>query len=120
MLRYTNLKGRSGVLTASGSATMINRRIDGELAVDLVDGLVGVPLKVGGTIDAPELSLTGGALTGAAIGSAVLPGVGTAVGARIGQRIENLLGGGDRSKDGKGATKKVMPKAAPPRTPRSP
>ncbi|MDO9354948.1 MAG: hypothetical protein Q7T55_14720, partial [Solirubrobacteraceae bacterium] len=54
------------------------------------------PLKVAGTLDAPELSLTGGALTGAAIGSAVLPGVGTAIGARIGQKVEKLFGGDDK------------------------
>ncbi|WP_213954635.1 AsmA-like C-terminal region-containing protein [Variovorax sp. dw_954] len=108
VLRYTNLKARSGLLTASGSATMLNRKVDGELAVDIVDGVVGVPLKVGGTLDAPELSLTGGALAGAAIGSAVLPGVGTAIGARIGQRMEQLFG--DPSP--KGAAKKKK-RAAP-------
>lgn len=93
VLRYSDLKARSGLLSASGSATVMNRKINGEVAVDLVDGVVGVPLKVGGTLDAPELSLTGGALTGAAIGSAVLPGVGTAIGARIGQKVEKLFGG---------------------------
>ncbi|MET0541206.1 MAG: AsmA-like C-terminal region-containing protein, partial [Variovorax sp.] len=94
VLRYTDLKARSGVLTASGNATMMNRRIDGNAAVDLVDGVVGVPLRIGGTVDAPELSLTGGALTGAAVGSAVLPGVGTAIGARIGQKMEQMFGDG--------------------------
>ena len=98
VLRYSAVKARSGVLTASGNATVLNRRLDGELAVDLVDGVVGVPLKVGGTLDAPELSLTGGALTGAAVGSAVLPGVGTAIGARIGQQMERLFGSGDKKK----------------------
>jgi uncharacterized protein involved in outer membrane biogenesis len=93
MLRYTGLQARSGVLTASGSATVFNRRLDGEAAVDIVDGVVGMPLKLGGTLDAPQLSLTGGALTGAAVGSAVLPGVGTAIGARIGQRMEKIFGG---------------------------
>ncbi|MGJ7487243.1 hypothetical protein ACSFA2_18420 [Variovorax sp. LT2P21] len=90
--RYTGLKARSGVLTASGSARIYHRAIDGELAVDLVDGVVGVPLKVGGTLDDPTLSLTGGALAGAAVGTAVLPGVGTAIGARIGQQVERLFG----------------------------
>ncbi|MEJ8845418.1 hypothetical protein [Variovorax rhizosphaerae] len=106
VLRYSNLKATSGVLTASGAGTVINRRMDGELTVDIVDGVVGVPLKVGGTLDAPELSLTGGALAGAAIGSAVLPGVGTAIGARLGQRMEKLFGGDDAPK---GAAKKKKP-----------
>lgn len=93
VLRYSGLKARSGVLSASGSATVFNRRLEGQAAVDLVDGVVGVPLKLGGTLDAPELSLTGGALAGAAVGSAVLPGVGTAIGARLGQQLEQLFEG---------------------------
>lgn len=106
VLRYTGLKARSGVLTASGSATVFKRSLKGEAAVDLVDGVVGLPLKLGGTLDAPELSLTGGALTGAAVGTAVLPGVGTAIGARIGQQVEKIFGGGD--------TKKPAPPKTPP------
>lgn len=92
-LQYSNLKARSGALTATGSARIFLRKLDGEAAVDIVDGVVGVPLKLGGTLDDPELSLTGGALTGAAVGTAVLPGVGTAIGARIGQQVERLFGG---------------------------
>ncbi|MFV0677728.1 hypothetical protein [Variovorax sp. tm] len=92
VMQYSNLKARSGVLTASGNLKVFNRRLDGEIAVDLVDGVVGVPLKLGGTMSDPELSLTGAALTGAAIGSAVLPGVGTAIGARVGQQVEKLFG----------------------------
>ena len=100
--RYTGLKARSGLLTASGSASIYHRAIDGEVAVDLVDGVVGVPLKVSGSLDDPTLSLTGGALTGAAIGTAVLPGVGTAIGARIGQQVERLFGGDEKKPPPKG------------------
>jgi uncharacterized protein involved in outer membrane biogenesis len=100
--RYTGLKARSGLLTASGSATIYHRAIDGEVAVDLVDGVVGVPLKVSGSLDDPTLSLTGGALTGAAIGTAVLPGVGTAIGARIGQQVERIFGGDEKKPPPKG------------------
>ncbi|MFS2167721.1 hypothetical protein [Variovorax sp. Varisp62] len=98
VMQYSNLKARSGVLTASGNLKLFNRRLDGEIAVDLVDGVVGVPLKVSGTMSDPELSLTGAALTGAAIGSAVLPGVGTAIGARLGQQVEKLFGGSEPKK----------------------
>lgn len=95
ILRYSQLKAKSGVLTATGSATVLNRQLDGEAAVDIVDGVVGVPLKLGGTLDAPVLSLTGAALAGAAVGTAVLPGVGTAIGARVGQAVDKLLGPDD-------------------------
>ncbi len=91
-LRFTHLKARSGLLTASGSATVLNRQVNGEATVDLIDGIVGAPFKISGTSAAPELSMTGAALTGAAIGTALLPGVGTAIGARIGQQVERLLG----------------------------
>ena len=105
VLRYTNLKARSGVLTASGNVRLFNRRIQGDAAVDLIDGVVGVPLKIGGTLSDPELSLTGGALAGAAVGSAVLPGVGTAIGARVGQQVERLFG----LDEPPGAKKKAKP-----------
>ncbi|VTU14918.1 putative protein involved in outer membrane biogenesis [Variovorax sp. PBL-H6] len=95
LLRYIGLQARSGVLTASGSASVLNRRLDGEMAIDLVDGMVGVPLKLAGTLDNPQLSMTGGALAGAAVGTAVLPGVGTAIGARVGQQVEKLFGSDD-------------------------
>ncbi len=105
-MRYSGLKARSGVLSASGNATVLNRRLSGMVAVDIVDGVVGVPLKIGGTIESPELSLTGGALTGAAVGTAVLPGVGTAIGARIGQQVEQLFGSAPRRPE-------VKPEAKP-------
>lgn len=112
VMQYTNLKARSGVLTASGNLKMFNRKLDGEIAVDLVDGVVGVPLKIGGTMSDPELSLTGAALTGAAIGSAVLPGVGTAIGARVGQQLEKMFGS-----DKKPAPRPAPKSSSPRRTP---
>ena len=56
-------------------------------------GVVGVPLVVGGTLDAPEVNLTRAALVGAAIGTAVLPGVGTGAGASLGDKVGEKLKG---------------------------
>ena len=74
-----------------------DRALSGRLVVDATSGLVqalnGVPLSVGGTLDAPTVMLTRGALLGAAIGTAVMPGVGTGAGASIGDRIGEGLKG---------------------------
>lgn len=92
-LRFTGLKARSGLLTATGNVSVLNGKLSGDAAVDLVDGIIGVPLKLSGTTKSPALSMTGAALTGATIGTALLPGVGTAIGARLGQQVERLFGG---------------------------
>ena len=89
---FTNIKARSGALSASGNATLANRQIEAEFAVDLVDGVVGVPLKVSGPIDHAVVTVPGGAIAGAVVGTAVLPGVGTAIGARFGAAIGKLFG----------------------------
>ncbi|MDB5778005.1 MAG: hypothetical protein JWP93_370 [Polaromonas sp.] len=92
VVTYTGLKTRSGALSATGQARVANRQIDAELAVDLVDGIVGVPLTLSGPVDKVRVSVPPSALAGAAVGTAVLPGIGTAIGARIGSAIGRLLG----------------------------
>jgi phage-related tail protein len=44
-------------------------------------------LLVGGTADAPEVSLTAGAKIGAALGTLLMPGVGTGAGAAVGSKV---------------------------------
>ena len=88
---FSQLKTRSGVLSASGRARVASRKIDAELAVDLVDG-VGVPLTLSGPVDKVQVSVPASALAGATAGTAVLPGIGTAIGARIGAAIGQWLG----------------------------
>ncbi len=92
VVRYSALKAKSGVLSASGEATLANRRVDATLAVDLVEGIAGVPLKISGPVTKPEVSVPASAVAGAAVGTAVLPGVGTAVGARVGSMFDRLFG----------------------------
>jgi hypothetical protein len=95
-VQLTNLAASSGVLSANGNITVApNRALSGRVNVDLaaatLGSAVGVPLLVGGTLDAPEVTLTRGALIGAAIGTAVMPGVGTGVGASVGDKVGHGL-----------------------------
>ena len=60
---------------------------------DIVGEVSGVPLVLGGTLDNPELTLTRGAMLGAAVGTILMPGVGTGAGAKLGDRIGGTLNG---------------------------
>jgi hypothetical protein len=100
-IQLSNLAASSGVLSASGNVAVApSRALSGRVSVDLaasaLGGAVGVPLAVGGTLDAPEVTLTRGALIGAAIGTVVMPGVGTGAGAslgdKVGQGVRKLFG----------------------------
>lgn len=88
---FTGVKATSGALTASGQARIANRQIQAEFAVDLVDGLIGVPLKVTGPFENVKVSTPTGAVAGAVVGTAVLPGIGTAVGARLGATLGKIF-----------------------------
>ncbi|MEO5660773.1 MAG: hypothetical protein ABIQ90_13405 [Polaromonas sp.] len=90
----THIKTRSGALSASGQGRVANRNVEAEFSVDLVDGLVGVPLKLSGSLEKVQVSVPVGAVAGAAVGTAVLPGVGTALGARIGAALAKIFGAG--------------------------
>ena len=99
VLEFSHIKARSGVLSASGEATLANRHIKAALAVDLVDGVVGVPLTLSGPTDAVKVSVPGGAVAGAVVGTAVLPGVGTVIGARLGAALGKVFGTGPAGND---------------------
>ncbi len=97
-IALNNLVASSGALTASGNATIAaNRALAGRVVVKLGSGVVGevagVPLLLGGTLDNPELTLTRGAMLGAAVGTLVMPGVGTGAGANLGDKIGGKLKG---------------------------
>ena len=92
LTRFIDVKARSGALSAVGGATLGQGQVDATLAVDLVDGVVGVPLRITGPTSKVRVSVPPSALAGAAVGTAVLPGVGTAVGARLGAALGRLFG----------------------------
>lgn len=114
VVTYTGLKAASGSLTASGQAKIANRRIEAEFAVDLVDGIVGVPLTVSGPLEDVRISVPSGAIAGAVLGTAVLPGVGTAIGARVGATLGKIFSPGPSSPASSAprATKPAPPSSA--------
>jgi uncharacterized protein involved in outer membrane biogenesis len=91
VVKLINVKASAGALSASGQARLAQRQVDAEFAVDLVDGVVGVPLRLSGPMDHVKVSVPPGALAGAAVGTAVLPGVGTAIGARLGATLGKIF-----------------------------
>jgi len=99
VVRYSSLQAKGDTFSAKGEGTVANRRIDGEASVDLVGGLVGVPLKVSGPLGHAHVSVertaVAGEAAGAVAGTAVLPGIGTAVGAALGK----VLGAGAAKKN---------------------
>ena len=109
VIDFTDVKASSGALTATGKGRLANQTVEAEVAVDLVSGLVGVPLTISGPVSAVKVSVPAAALAGAAVGTAVLPGVGTALGARIGATLGNIFG----SKPAAPAPGKKPPGSAP-------
>lgn len=91
VINFTGLKASSGALTASGQVRLANRQIEADFAVDLVDGVVGVPVRLSGPVDKVAVSVSRGAIAGAVLGTAVLPGIGTAIGARIGATLGRIF-----------------------------
>jgi uncharacterized protein involved in outer membrane biogenesis len=95
-VHLTNLVATSGALSASGNVTIAaSKALSGRVNVDLTStgGALGVPLVVGGTIEDPSVTLTRGALVGAAVGTLIVPGAGTAAGATAGDKIGETLRG---------------------------
>ncbi len=92
VLHFSELEAHAGSFTATGEATIFNRKIEGEGTLDIVEGVVGVPFTISGTTREPKVAVPPGAFAGAAVGTAVLPGIGTVLGARIGGALGRLLG----------------------------
>jgi len=106
---FSGIKATSGALTASGQARIANRQVDAEFAVDLVDGVVGVPLKVSGPFEDVKVSAPTGVVAGAVVGTAVLPGIGTAIGARVGATLGKIFSPDPAPAKGTPAPRKPAP-----------
>jgi uncharacterized protein involved in outer membrane biogenesis len=93
-----NLVASSGALSATGNVNLsADKNLSGSVNVNLAQKVagtaLGVPLVVGGTLDAPSVTLSRSALLGAAVGTAIAPGVGTGAGASLGDKLGNSLKG---------------------------
>ena len=102
-----DLVARSGVLAASGRVDVsadkaLSGRVDVALTSDgalgsavgrALGSAVGIPLTVGGTVAAPQVTLERSALIGGVLGSLVAPGPGTAGGLKLGDRVGQGLKG---------------------------
>lgn len=89
----------SGLLAANGNVKISPlKKLDGMLDVELKKGLalVTVPLKVSGSVEAPEIMPTKAAIAGAAAGTAILGPMGTSIGMKAGAAIDKLFGGGKK------------------------
>ena len=92
VLHYSDLEAHAGSFTATADATIFNGGIEAQGSLDVVQGVVGIPFAIAGTVQKPTVTVPAGVFAGAAVGTVVLPGVGTVVGARIGGAIGKLLG----------------------------
>ena len=97
-VQLSNLAASSGALSATGNVAIApNRSLSGHVTVNLtakvVGGALGVPLVVGGTLDSPSVTLSRGALLGAAVGTLIAPGVGTGAGVTLGDKLGEGLRG---------------------------
>jgi hypothetical protein len=95
-VHMTNLVANSGGMSVTGDVAISPAKdLNGTVNVDMTSskGNLGVPLAVGGTVDAPTVFLTRGAMVGAALGTLVAPGPGTAAGASAGAKLGESLRG---------------------------
>jgi len=91
---FSPLHVASGFLDASGDLSVArDHQLDGriEIALKGTGSLIGVPLRVTGTVQTPSVLPTKGAVAGVLAGSVLLPGIGTAIGLKAGQLTENLF-----------------------------
>ena len=93
--KLQNVRVTSGALKALGNVDISpSKQLAGRIDTEIkgTGGLVGVPLAVSGTLDAPVLLPTKGSMAGAVVGTVLLPGVGTSIGSTVGDKIGKMFG----------------------------
>jgi hypothetical protein len=89
----SDIRARAGKFTATGQGTLYHGQIEASGNLDLVEGALGVPFNLSGSVHKPKVTVPPGFFAGAAIGTVVLPGIGTVIGARIGGALGKLFQG---------------------------
>ena len=84
-VQLSNLVASSGSMSATGQVALApDRSLNGKVQVSLAGGALGVPLQVGGSLDAPSATPTGVSLPGSQAASDL--------GGRIGNGLKGLFG----------------------------
>jgi uncharacterized protein involved in outer membrane biogenesis len=89
-VRLRPLCMRSPQLVAAGNVEIApDKSVSGKLDISVAQtgGILGIPVRLGGTTDHVTMRPSKGYLIGAAIGTAILPGIGTSIGSTLGGRI---------------------------------
>lgn len=92
VMTFSQIKASSGALSATGQANFSDQQIEAQLTVDIVDGLIGIPLEISGTADQIKIKVSKAVVLGAVLGSAALPSLGTVIGGVVGARVGAALG----------------------------
>ena len=89
----TDIRARAGKFTATGQGSLYHGQIEASGNFDVVEGALGIPFSLSGSVHKPKVTVPPGFFAGAAIGTAVLPVIGTVIGARIGGALGKLFKG---------------------------
>ena len=93
---FSDIEVASGMLRARGEVSVArDRTLDGRIEAEVrgTGALFAVPMRVSGSLQAPEVKPTKTAVAAALAGSVLLPGIGTAIGLKASQLGERLFGG---------------------------
>lgn len=96
-VQLNNLVASSGALSATGNVAItpekkLSGQVNVSVAAQAIGGKLGVPLAVGGTLDAPSVTLSRSAVLDAALGTAATTDKRGSFGDRLGGTLKGLFG----------------------------